>query len=111
MIVYCHVRKGFVMSFDLAVSRAVTMAHALEKALHDHDGPWTIELGDQIVPAARFVGESVVLFTAYFPYIAEEAVPLLRSGGEYVYAAAPVEASEVPGEYRLELSLATGVSA
>lgn len=100
------------MLFDHQVSRAVTMAHALEKALHDHDGPWTIELGDLIVPAARVVGESVVLFTAHFPYVSEESVPLLRSRGEFVYAASEsVGASDVPGDYRLELSLATGVSA
>lgn len=99
------------MSFDLAVSRAVTMAHALEKALHDSEGPWSIELDGMIVPADRFVGDSAVIFTATFPSVGEGAVPMLRSRDEYIYAAAPLAASDVSGEYRLELSLAAGVSA
>lgn len=98
------------MSFDHAVSRAVTMAHALEKALHDA-GPWEIELDGMIVPAQRIVRGWAVEFIAHFPYVSDDAIPVLLCQGERVRACAPVSGSDGPFEYRLELSLPAGVSA
>lgn len=100
------------MSFDLAVSRAVTMAHALERALHD-PGPWFIELDGYFAPASREICETnlTVTFTAHFLRADDGAVPMLRCQGEEVRALAPVSASDRPFEYRFELGLPTGVSA
>lgn len=52
--------------FELAVNRALLLARALERALHD-PGPWTVRIGAQIYPACRVVIPSSrrVIFYAY----------------------------------------------
>lgn len=100
------------MSFDLAVSRAVTMAHALERALHD-PGPWFIELDGYLAPAEREVREDAleVLFTAQFPRARDGALPMLRCLSDEIRALAPVMGSDRPFQYSFALGLPTGVSA
>ena len=54
------------MALDLAISRAITMARVLERALHDQ-GFWSMELRGVRVQAAREVREDRVVFRAEFP--------------------------------------------
>lgn len=112
MIAESNPQEGLVMSFDLAVSRAVTMTRALERALHD-PGPWFIELDGYFAPASREICEEAltVTFAAHFPRADDGAVPMLRCRGMAIRALASVPASERPFEYRFELGLPTGVSA
>lgn len=100
------------MSFDLAVSRAVTMAHALERALHD-PGPWFIELDGYVAHAEREVREEAleVLFTAQFPRALAGAVPILRCLADEMRALAPVAGSDRPFQYQVTLSLPAEVAA
>jgi hypothetical protein len=112
MIAESNPQKGLVMSFDLAVSRAVTLAHALERALHD-PGPWFIELDGYLASASREVCEDAltVTFAAHFLRADAGAVPILRCRGDEVRALASVSPSEQAFEYRFELSLPAGVAA
>lgn len=58
------------MALDLAIARAITMVHILERALHDQ-GFWSMELGGIHAPAVREVREDRVVFTAEFPCLEE----------------------------------------
>jgi hypothetical protein len=100
------------MSFDLAVSRAVTMAHALERALHD-PGPWFIELDGYVAHAEREVREEAleVLFTAQFPRALDGAVPILRCLADEIRAMAPVSGSDRAFQYQVTLTLPAEVAA
>lgn len=49
------------MAIELAVSRAVTRIHALERALHEH-GPWYVRADSFMVPAIRDVTDQAVIF-------------------------------------------------
>lgn len=112
MIVESNPQKGLVMSFDLAVSRAVTMAHALERALHD-PGPWFIELDGFVAHAEREVREEAleVLFVAQFPRALPGAVPILRCVSDEMRALAPVSGSDRPFQYQVTLGLPAEVAA
>jgi hypothetical protein len=54
------------MALDLAVSRAITMVHILERALHD-PGPWSLRINGSFAPAERRVERDRVVFSAEFP--------------------------------------------
>lgn len=54
------------MALDLAISRAITMAHILERAAHDQ-GFWSMELCGTRVRANRMIEDDRVIFTAEFP--------------------------------------------
>jgi hypothetical protein len=97
------------MPIDLAVSRAVTMVHALEMAVHDN-GPWSLELDGMIVPARRSVGNMGVTFTAIFPSTAGGAA-YLRCRDVLVWTSGPFEPADRAFEVEVELSLSAGVSA
>lgn len=99
------------MSIDLAVSRAVAAARALEMAVHD-EGPWSLELAGMIVPVRREIDEMLLeaTFTGTFPYTTGGPATL-RCRGEYVRMVGPFDAVEHPFEIRIRLSLPTGVSA
>jgi hypothetical protein len=97
------------MSIDLAVSRAVAAARALEMAVHD-DGPWSLELAGMIVPVRREVDELGATFTGAFPHTTGGPATLLCRG-LYVRTVGPFEAAEHPFEVRIQLALPTGVSA
>jgi hypothetical protein len=97
------------MSIDLAVSRAVAAARALEMAVHD-SGPWSLELAGMIVPVRREVDELGATFTGTFPYSAGGHATL-ACRGLYVRTVGPFEATEHPFEVRIQLSLPAGVSA
>jgi hypothetical protein len=100
------------MSFDLAVSRAVTMAHALERALHD-PGPWFIELDGYVAHAEREVREEAleVLFIAQFPHALDGAVPILRCLADEIRALTPVSGSDQAFQYQVTLTLPAEVAA
>lgn len=99
------------MSIDLAVSRAVAAARALEMAVHD-DGPWSLELAGMIVPVQRQIDEMLmeVTFVGTFPHTTGGPATL-RCRGQYVRTVGPFEAAGHPFEVRVRLSLPTGVSA
>lgn len=63
------------MALDLAISRAITMVHILERAAHDQ-GFWSMELCGAHVQANRLVQDDRVVFTAEFPEmgIIEDAI-------------------------------------
>jgi hypothetical protein len=99
------------MAIEIAVSRAVTRIHALERAVHD-SGPWTMDLDGLIVPAQRIVGEHGVRFLAHFPQNFSDRPIILRSGEEEVWASsAPIPMSMNGFEVALELLLPAGVAA
>lgn len=56
------------MALDLAVSRAITMVHILERALHD-PGPWSLRINGSFAPAERRVEQDRVVFSAEFPCV------------------------------------------
>jgi hypothetical protein len=63
------------MALDLAISRAITMAHVLERALHD-PGFWAMELGGKYAQAVKEVEDHRIVFTAEFPALAQGTFPL-----------------------------------
>lgn len=63
------------MALDLAISRAITMAHVLERALHD-PGFWTMELCGVHVPSGKVIEDDRVTFVAEFPRLAPGVFPL-----------------------------------
>lgn len=54
------------MAIELAVSRAITKIHALERALHEI-GPWYVRAESFMVPADREVTDLAVSFRARIP--------------------------------------------
>lgn len=52
---------------DHLVSKHLTIATVIERALHDHRPLWTMKLGDLVVPATPRVTEEGVVFEAKFP--------------------------------------------
>lgn len=98
------------MAIDLAVSRAVTRIHALEKAVHE-PGPWTMDLDGLIVPAQRTLGEYSVRFHAHFPASPGSCALILRAGEEQVWTSRPIPAVGHAFEVALELSLPAEVAA
>ena len=97
------------MMIDLAVSRAVTMVHALEMAVHDN-GPWSLELDGMIVPARRSVGSVGVTFSAIFPST-QGGPAYLRCREILVWTSGPFTSTDQAFEVEVELSLPAGVSA
>lgn len=97
------------MSIDLAVSRAVAAARALEMGVHDN-GPWSLELAGMIVPVRRQVDDMGVIFTGAFPHTTGGPATL-RCRGEYVRTVGPFEAADHPFEIQVQLSLPTEVRA
>lgn len=99
------------MSIDLAVSRAVAAARALEMAVHD-EGPWSLELAGMIIPVRREINENLMeaWFIGAFPHTTGGPAELLCRG-RYVQTFGPFEAASHPFEVRIRLALATGVSA
>jgi hypothetical protein len=63
------------MALDLAISRAITMAHVLERALHD-PGFWTMELCGFHVQAGKLIEDDRVVFIAEFPKMTPGVFPL-----------------------------------
>lgn len=99
------------MSIDLAVSRAVAAARALEMAVHD-EGPWSLELAGMIVPARREIDEMLMeaSFVATFPRTTG-GLAELRCRGKHVRTVGPFQPTPHPFEVRIKLSLPTEVSA
>jgi hypothetical protein len=97
------------MAIDLAVSRAVTRIHALERAVHD-SGHWTMELAGRVVPAQRTITEDGVSFVATFPADAH-GIAVLLVGGEHVWTVGFVAPSEKSFELTFELTLPVGIAA
>ncbi len=54
------------MAIELAVSRAITKIHALERALHE-PGPWYFRTESAMVPADRMIRADGVVFRAFLP--------------------------------------------
>ena len=63
------------MALDLAISRAITMAHVLERALHD-PGFWTMDLCGFHVQAGKVTEDDRVIFIAEFPKMEPGVFPL-----------------------------------
>lgn len=99
------------MSIDLAVSRAVAAARALEMAVHD-EGPWSLELAGMIVPVRREIDEMLMeaTFVGTFPRTTGGPATL-RCRGEFVRVFGPFDAAQHPFEVRIRIGLPTGVSA
>jgi len=99
------------MTIDLAVSRAIAAARALEMAVHD-EGPWSLELAGMIVPVRREINEMLMeaTFTGVFPYTAGGPADLLCRG-QHVRTVGPFEPSSHPFEVRIRIGLPTEVSA
>jgi len=53
------------MALDLAVSRAITMVHVLERALHDQ-GFWSMRLHGSQVPARKTIMDDQIVFASEF---------------------------------------------
>lgn len=63
------------MALDLAISRAITMVHVLERALHD-PGFWTMELCGIHVPAGKVTADDRVVFIGEFSQMEPGLFPL-----------------------------------
>lgn len=81
------------MAIELAVSRAITKIHALERALYE-PGPWYVRTGSFMVPADREVTDQAVSFRFHVParcgglaelWLRDEFVIVIRdvSGGAH----------------------------
>lgn len=74
------------MAIDHAVSRAIYLAHVLERAVHD-PGPWTLEIAGVKLAARREVDNSGVTFSVAPVFATGEDLPaMLYCGAEPVYA-------------------------
>jgi hypothetical protein len=102
------------MALDLAVSRAITMVHILERALHDQ-GPWLLQLDGTLVAAERSVERDRVVFTGEFPAMraAQDGSSslLLYCGEDLVLARQIGRSGEEPFVTEWALSLPQGVAA
>lgn len=102
------------MALDLAVSRAITMVHILERALHAQD-PWLMRLDDTVALAQRMVEDHRVVFTAEFPPLKSTGNELLSLYcGEDLVLARPIKiASPTDDPFVAEwaLALPQGVAA
>jgi hypothetical protein len=99
------------MSIDLAVSRAIAAARALEMAVHD-EGPWSLELAGMIIPVRREIDEMLMeaTFTGVFPHTTGGPAVLLCRG-QHVRTVGPFDPTPHAFEVRIRLSLPTEVSA
>lgn len=81
------------MALDLAVSRAITMVHILERALHD-PGPWSLRINGSLAPAERRIEQDRVVFSAEFPaveHVDGATMALALYCGNHLCALRPVQ--------------------
>jgi hypothetical protein len=90
------------MAIELAVSRAITKIHALERALHE-PGPWYIRTESSMVPADRQVTSGAVIFRAFLP---EAGFAELWLRDEFVIAIGQLSGGHVVYELTLATELA-----
>ena len=99
------------MAIDHAVSRAIFLAHTLEKAVHDN-GPWTLSLNGIHEVATREISDDGVRFSAVFPiYSRTEGELTLYCGGEFVIAKHIILPDCEQAQVDYELTLPTEVRA
>lgn len=73
------------MAIDHAVSRAIYLAHVLERAVHD-PGPWTLEIAGVKLAARRTVDDSGVTFAVAPVFATGNDIPsMLYCGAEALY--------------------------
>lgn len=82
------------MAIELAVSRAITRIHALERALHE-PGPWFIRTESLMVPADREVTADAVVFRVFLP---EAGFAELWLRDEFVIAIGRIDGGRVSFE-------------
>lgn len=95
------------MALDHAVSRAVFLAHVLERAIHD-PGPWFLDLSGWLAPADRDVTENGVVFSAHFsgPHENEPLVLSLIHMDGTVVVSKPIEVTAAAGFFAVDYELA-----
>lgn len=92
------------MAIELAVSRAITKIHALERALHE-PGPWYVRTESLMVPAEREVTDQAVRFRARIP-AGDGGFAELWLRDEFVLTIGPVSGGSQGQNLLYELSMA-----
>lgn len=93
--------------FELEVNRALLLARALERALHD-PGPWAVRIGTQIYPACRAVipaSRRVIFYTYLHDAPASGAVAELYCRNTWVSTTVLDDLPDVPSRFEWELSI------